>query len=156
MKLEIREFNPSDDEGVRTVAREAHSFLRKTYRRKKTASAEPAASFTRLVAVADGGIVGTATYEVRNGGLYFGSLGVLETHRRRGVTREIVQHLEKTAAGLGLPKLSCSTIEETGNIIVFEKLGFKQVSKTFTDRHESPDGHRLHEVYLEKEITILK
>lgn len=150
--LEIREFRAADDEGVRAVIREAHGFLRKIYQRSKAdRPAGQEAPFVRLVAMWDG-IVGTVTYERKADSLYFGSLGVLESRRRRGVTRAIVKHLETVASGLGLRKLSCSTVKETGNVAIFEKLGFSVVSSALAARFKSPDGRPVHEVELEKVI----
>ena len=40
--------------------------------------------FIRIVALVDNQIVGTATYEVDQNSLYFGSLGVLERYRKKG------------------------------------------------------------------------
>jgi GNAT superfamily N-acetyltransferase len=146
-RIEVRGMVPGDEAGAAEVAREAGATLRKVY----LSSKRPASGMklTRLVAVLDGRVAGIAAYEARPDGLFFCNLGVLESFRRRGLTRAMVAALEGIAAGLGLRKLSCSTIEETGNALVFGRLGFKVTARELSDI-ASAGGGELHEVFLDK------
>lgn len=155
MEIEIRRFQASDEEGTCLVSRDAHATLRRVYR--PTKSAKPIGSddlpFTRLVALSNGELIGTVTYEINGDSLYFGRLGVLETFRKKGVCGVIIKHLETVARDLGFQKLSCAAVEETGNAAIFKKLGFVVVAKDLTDKFESPEGHPVHEVRLEKQLV---
>ncbi len=74
---------------------------------------------------------GGATYEQDNDALYFGSLGVLEEYKKQGIARKLVEFIEIEAKKLGLRKLTCSTVLETGNEAIFHKLGFVEPTKKF-------------------------
>jgi predicted N-acetyltransferase YhbS len=113
----------------------------------------PELPFTRLVAVYEGTVVGSLTYEVQRSALYFGSLGVLTNHRRNGITREFISYLEQIADKMDLDSISCETILEIGNVGIFEALGFVSQTHTESLEFESPNGDVVHEVFMEKSLT---
>ena len=69
-------------------------------------------------------------------------LGVLAGFRRAGVARALVDSLADLASTLGLKGLVARTVRETGNVAVFERLGFRAVS-------EGPDEYSESDVYPE-------
>ncbi|GEM_PF-6824927 len=117
--------------------------------RKKIGSNTP---YKRIVAVADNKIVGVATYEVEGDFLYFGSLGVLSAYRKMEIAKKIISYIEEAAQTMGFSKIKCATMEKTGNVSIFEKIGFKKNSREITDKFESVDGDPVVEVYLEKSV----
>lgn len=147
----IREGIEPDKEQLTQVSREAHASLRKVYRPRPDAKQIGTdVPYTRIVGIKDGIVVGMATYEVEGDALYFGSLGVLETFRCQGIARSLVEHIENVARETGFFKISCATIEETGNVPIFEKLGFTVISREKADKFESVSGAPIHEVKMEK------
>lgn len=151
MNIEIREMAPEDEPGTRIVSKESHATLRKIYSptpiAKQIGTEVP---FTRLVALSAGQVVGMVTFEVDGKALYFGSLGVLENFRRQGIATAIVVHLEQTAKSQGFKKLTCATVKETGNVQIFEKLGFSVISSQLSDKFVSVNGEPVFEVRMEK------
>jgi len=156
--IQIREFCAQDDEGVRVVSHELHLFLRKFY--KPSLAAKPIGSgdvpFIRIVALVDNQIVGTATYEVDQNSLYFGSLGVLERYRKKGIARLLIKYIEDRAKDFGFSKLVAATMEMTGNVPFFIKVGFKIVSRELTHKFVSIDGQPVIEVFFEKDVNLIK
>lgn len=153
MNFEIREFSPLDDEGTRIVSKEAHGFLRSIYRPSKTAVQIGADTpYTRIIATCHGEVVGTATYEVDGESLYFGGLGVLEKFRRKGVASQMIRYIEEEAIRLGFKKITCSTVEETGNKIIFTRIGFEIINRDVTEKFVSLSGTPLHEIVFTKKV----
>lgn len=151
--ISIREAIDSDREQLITVSQDSHVTLRKVYRPR--ASAKPIGAdspFIRIVAVKNDIVVGMATYEVDGNSIYFGSLGVLAQYRKQGVAKALIQHIESVAIRDGFKRLTCATVEETGNVPIFEKLGFKITSCVIPEKFESLTGNAIHEVTLEKTL----
>jgi GNAT superfamily N-acetyltransferase len=153
MKIVIREFTSADEEDVQLVSKEALATLRKFYAPSATAKKIGSESSSiRLVAIYEDRIIGTVIYEEDSTSLYFGGLGVLEDYRRKGVLRILVERLEQIAKRGNFQKLTCATMIETGNVPIFEKLGFQVVSSEITNKFVSPAGQPVTEVRLEKLI----
>lgn len=149
----IREATPSDHDQLKAVSHDAHATLRKVYRPCPSAKAIGTENpYIRIVAIKDGLIVGMATYEVDGDSFYFGSLGVLDHYRKQGVARALVRHIEGIALKDGFKKLTCATVEETGNAPIFEKLGFKIISRSIAEKFESLIEKPIHEVTMEKTL----
>lgn len=106
----------------------------------------------RLVAVLDGHVVGTVQYRVADGRLSFLALGVHPAHRRRGVARALIRHLETIAARSGCGSVTAHTVRETGNVPIFEKLGFEVESEEPTPLFESERHRTLTEVAMRKRL----
>lgn len=147
----IREATHSDHDQLKAVSHDAHATLRKVYRPGPSAKAIGTENpYTRIVAIKGGLLVGMATYEVDGDSIYFGSLGVLDHYRKQGVARALVRHIEGIALKEGFKKLTCATVEETRNVPIFEKLGFKIISRAIPEKFESLIGTPIHEVTMEK------
>jgi len=157
MNILVREYTQNDLVEAKIVSDDAHAVLRKFYhptaQAKKIGSDTP---YKRIVAVADNKIVGVATYEVEGDFLYFGSLGVLTAYRKMGIAKKIISHIEEAAQSMGFSKIQCATMEKTGNVSIFEKIGFKKSSREITGKFESVDGEPIVEVYLEKSVETCR
>jgi GNAT superfamily N-acetyltransferase len=130
----------AEGDELAAVIASAIATLRHTYRPTDAAIARAASrSSPRLVALDRDEIVGTLECE---GGHVLG-LFVHEAHRRRGVARALLE-------ALGPHGLSLVTIRETGNVPIFERLGFVVVREKLATELVSDAHAELHEVYMER------
>lgn len=123
----VREALPVDHDGVENVVISATAILRKIYRpgpNAISARSKLAASCRRLVAVADGEIVGTTQYFCESDAIRLLGLMVRADRQRMGVSRALIAHLAALARNCDKQKLRARTIKETGNVPVFQRLGF--------------------------------
>ena len=179
----VRDVTVHDMKRVNEVVESAFRPLRRVYRPTRAARKHKQTletKLTRLVAVADGVIVGTLQYyrvayeaeddqrgtddraaettsnrvkEADSNRLHLLGLAVHHDYQRKGVARCLLEALTERAAGLGVPKLSLCTIKETGNVPVLLRLGFSVVSEQ-RDAYAESDLYRvLTDVYLEKRLT---
>ncbi len=151
----IREMRACDHNAAKALSKEMHETLRKVYRPSNSRPSinEGNTPFTRIVAAINEQVVGMATYEQDGDALYFGSLGVLDKYKKQGIARKLIQFIEEEAKKLGLPKLTCSTVLETGNEAIFHKLGFTTVEKQETSKFISITPKKIiHEVSLKKNL----
>jgi GNAT superfamily N-acetyltransferase len=84
----------------------------------------------RLWVITDGDDrpVGYATARVVDGAGHLDQLSVLPGHQRRGLGRQLVDHVDRWAAALGLPALTLSTFRHVPwNGPWYERLGFTVV-----------------------------
>ncbi|XBC65518.1 GNAT family N-acetyltransferase [Defluviimonas sp. SAOS-178_SWC] len=73
------------------------------------------------------------------GRLYIGKLAVAESHRRKGLARQLLAHAESRARDLGLPALEMqSRVELTGNHAAFEAMGFVRAGETAHEGYTRP------------------
>lgn len=153
--ITVREPVPGDDSELAEVDRIAIADLRKVYR-PTTIALERRASINpglrRLVAVAQGRIAGTVQYYMGVDRLSFLGLGVHSDFRRCGVATAMVQHLERIGRARGCKAISLNTVRETGNVEVFERMGFEVESQAPTLLFESETASTLYEVVMVKDI----
>ncbi|HUS33153.1 MAG TPA: GNAT family N-acetyltransferase [Kofleriaceae bacterium] len=123
MTIEVRPAQRADDHAVAAVSESALRTLRRVYRPTPAALARKRdlAILPRLVAVVEDAVVGTVEYVAGEDRLHLMGLFVAETYRRQGVARALVDELAILARGR---PLSLNTIRETGNVPIFERLGF--------------------------------
>jgi ribosomal protein S18 acetylase RimI-like enzyme len=149
--MEARESQPGDEAAIDRVTISGLATLRRTYRPAPAAIERKAArSLRRLVAIDADAIVGTVEYAIDDHRLHAIGLHVLETHRRRGVARCLIDALATIATRAGARKLSLYTIRETGNVEVFERLGFTVIAETPAGDLVGESHERLTEVYMER------
>jgi len=113
-----------DDSGTRT--------LRAVYRPTPAAIAGGRAlraGCETLVAELDGELVGVVRLRGDGDTLQLFGLFVDEGHRRRGVARALVA----AARERGYERIALHTIAETGNVPIFERLGFVTVAEQPAD-----------------------
>jgi GNAT superfamily N-acetyltransferase len=118
----VRDAEPADDAQLARVIASGIATLRLTYRPTSAAIERKAArAYHRLVAIADGELDGTVEHDGTGGVV---GLFVHADHRGRGVACALL-------AALGPRELTLRTIRQTGNVAIFERLGFAIV-------HEAP------------------
>lgn len=136
--LIVRDAAAGDE--LAAVTASAIATLRQTYRPTDAAVARAAARQSRrLVALERGEIVGTLEYDAG----HVVGLFVHEAHRRCGVARALLD-------ALGPRALSLFTIRETGNVPIFERLGFAVVREQLATDYVSDVHTALHEVYMKR------
>jgi predicted N-acetyltransferase YhbS len=156
MATSIRMATPTDADAAGRVEEEAFATVRSIYRPNAAAHANRfaiAPTLERLVAEVDGRIVGTVRFGVFGDRLRVIGLAVLPELRRRGVARALVEELARVAKLKGCRALGLYTVTKTGNVPVFERLGFRVVSEQPDVYSVSPDGGPLTEAYMEREVV---
>jgi GNAT superfamily N-acetyltransferase len=133
-----------------SVAESSFAELRRVYVPRTAANDD--SEFSRVVAVSDGQIVGTVSYAIQSGQLHLRELAVDAQHRRKGVARAIVGYLAELASAAACWTMSLYTIAQTGNVAVFERLGFRTVTEEPAIWAVSPGGEELIEVLMERPI----
>ncbi len=151
MTITVRDAQPHDIEAALRVDAAAVATLRQTYRPNQKALANRkrlSPHLKRIVCLLDGRIVGTTQYYQDGNSLRLLGLGVLPEARRQGVARAMIAALADSARGLGLCSLATHTVRETGNVAIFQKLGFHVVSETPDEYYESDKYATLTDVDL--------
>ena len=153
--ITVRLATPEDNDAMAEVSALATETLRETYRLTphppSDASDRPA--LTRLVAEVEGRIVGTVQYGIRGSRLHIIGLMVRPDHRRKGVARAMIESLALTARDLGMTHLSLYTIRETGNVPIFERVGFAVIREETATWAESDRFDALTDVYMERNLA---
>lgn len=149
VSLIVRPASVGDAAGIEAVAASGLATLRQFYRPTPEALARRAKLpvLPRLVAVLDDAIVGTVEYALGRERLHLMGLFVLASHRRLGVARCFIDTLASLARPL---PLSLDTIRETGNVPIFERLGFVVVREQPARDFVSERYRELVDVYLER------
>ena len=153
--IRVRHAAAEDVEAAAEVSALATETLRETYRPIPNAPGDgsPRPALTRLVAEVEGRIVGTVQYGVRGSRLHIIGLMVYPDQRRKGVARAMIESLAGTARDLGMTHLSLYTIRETGNVPIFEHMGFAAIREETASWAESDRFDALTDVYMEKNVA---
>lgn len=111
----------------------------------------------RLIAVestSDGRkkILGSVEYELLPDQLSLMALAVHPEFRRHGIARRLIQKLQHIAAAENIPRLTLWTITQTGNVPLFEHLGFQTLRISPADLFESDLYDTLTEAFMELSI----
>jgi GNAT superfamily N-acetyltransferase len=148
----VRRAAPEDTSAAEEVVAIATETLRETYRPKQYGDASAHPALIRLVAEIEGRIVGTVQYGPKGSRLHIIGLMVHPDHRRKGVARAMIESLAGIARDLGLTHLSLYTIKETGNVPIFERLGFTVLRGETAVWAESDKYDALTDVYMERAL----
>jgi len=151
--ITIRRAAESDAASVATIKEEAFAPLAPIYRPVGEAAArqvERAREGTRLVAEVDGRIVGTVQYAVHQDHVHVIGLAVHPEAQRIGIARALLVWIASLAPSLGRNTVRLDTIRETGNVEVFERMGFRAVKESVPTWCTSDDYPKLHEVTMER------
>lgn len=97
--------------------------------------------------------MGTAEYVVNDDHLYVQGVAVLPAYRGHGVCRALLDYAEEIARRGHLPTLRLCAIEETGNVAIFERLGFHVTGRAVAGNHVSPDGGPVTQVDMERTVA---
>jgi GNAT superfamily N-acetyltransferase len=152
----VREPAPDDELEVAEVDRLATATLRAVYRPTAAALEHRAttdANGLRLVAVLAARIVGVVQYRLAGDHLFLSRLGVHPAFRRRGVAAALIRQLEIIGRTGGCIAMVLHTVRETGNVRIFERLGFRVLSEQPTDLFQSDTLPVLSEVVMRKELA---
>lgn len=153
--IEIRSCLEGEVEVAEGVSKEAFLGLRQVYRPTPAAVRRQqnlAPDLKRLVAVDGTDLIGTVQYRVTNDGLHLLGLAVSPSRRRAGIARALMERLRSIAIDHLCRRLSLYTIEQTGNVKVFEHLGFKVVERAPAEGVISALGEPLTEAFMERVI----
>ena len=92
-----------------------------------------------LVVNVEGESVACVRFRFEGDTLYFHRLSVDPEHRRKGSAVELVGELERLAREAGLGRMTCSVrLAQTGNLALYEKLGFETVGVRSVCRDGTP------------------
>lgn len=128
----IREATSTESKKVTGVFEAAFAPLRPIYRPTVETLARQAnqrRKETRLVAVLDEQIVATVQFDLHKEHLHVIGLAVHPAFQRRGIAGSLLNWISDHAVKLGRHTVVLETIKETGNVLVFEKLGFHIVNE---------------------------
>ena len=164
-RILIREYCDSDRVEADEVTEKAFESLRQIYRPTREAiemkRRRPPAP--RLIAIHTkqldenlqnaGMIVGSVEYEVLDDQLSMMALAVHPEWRRRGIARLLIAKLREIGRDRGVSRVTLWTILETGNVPIFEQLGFRVVQVEKADLFESDQFEELEEAFMELLIS---
>jgi len=102
-----------------------------------------------LVAEIGGVIIGTLQHAQHQEHVHIIGLAVHPEFQRRGVARALVREVVARAPTLDRDVVVVDTIRETGNVAVFERMGFRTYSEEVARWCASDDFGVVHEVKLE-------
>lgn len=151
--ITVRVAHLGDAVAVQRITDAAFAPLRRIYEPSPTQRAHVAAQeLERLVAIDGAHMVGTVRWRSDGDLLRVTGLAVEPTHQRRGVARTLLHMLAAFARIRGCRALALYTIEQTGNVSVFERLGFMEIWKERDVSSISVSGADLFEVYMERPL----
>jgi len=153
--LTIRRASAADAAAARELGENAFAELRSVYEPSPLAKEMHAGmgELGRLVAEADGRFVGTVRYRVSGMCLHVTGLAVSPDSRSRGIARRLITQLASLAKERGCSKMGLYAVEQTGNVAVFERLGFHVVAASPAQYSISVDGRPLTEAYMERAVA---
>ena len=150
--LSVRVAADTDNAAALRIAQQAFDELRSIYRPKELAMPVASPKSVRLVAEADDQIVGTVLYTTESDRLHLRGLAVDSLFRRAGVATALIEYLIELAKTAGLKSLSLYTVKQTGNVTIFDRLGFHIVSEEPAYWAVSGSGIELTDVFMQKPV----
>ena len=155
MLITVRPPQACDEAEIAEVDRLSTEDLRKVYRPAPAAvelRTSIANRLQRLVATVNDRVVATVQYYFNGDCVAVLELGVHPESRRHGLARALVEELERIGEATGATALTLYTIRQTGNVAIFESLGFSVESEQPTSLFESASGDALTEVLMKKHL----
>lgn len=98
-------------------------------------------------------MLGTAEYVLRDDHLYVQGLAVHPNCRGQGVGRALICVAEEIARKTNRDMVALRVIEETGNVAIFERWGFKVSSRAISAGYVSPSGNAVTHAEMERTIA---
>jgi predicted N-acetyltransferase YhbS len=151
----VRECREEEMEEAKRVSSEAFEEHRRVYRPSPQAlgaKREIERTLNRLVALDGGNVVGTVQYWILDDRLHLVGLAVHPSRQRQGIGLELLKRVRELAAERKLGRLSLCTVEQTGNVPIFQRLGFAVAEKKDAEDTISVSGEALTDVYMEKVV----
>lgn len=149
----VRESYETEEAARRLLLETATQELRRIYRPREDGGQPDCEPSGALVAVKGSMLVGTAEYLEKDDHVYVRCVAVHPECRNQGVCRALLRAAEKIAKDHALAALAACAIEETGNVGIFEKLGFTVISRAVAPNHVDPEGGPVIQVDMERKIT---
>ena len=152
--ITVRDAAAADRAAIVELERLATEDLRKVYRPTAVALQQRAAldpQLRHLVAVVTGLLVGIVHYKIEDDQLSFLGLAVHPGFRRRGIAAALVAELEAICRRNDCRALTLWTVRETGNVEIFQRLGFAAEFEEPSRLFESDTFPSLSEVFMRKE-----
>lgn len=151
LTIEIREVLPEDQDAFRQVHARAFQPLRAIYKPgPKARSGEQNGKTTRLVAIRNGQIQATACYEITDDFLEIFGFATDPEHQSQGLARAILQAMEGIAQNAGKKQIRASVVTETGNVAIYQRLGFSELATKESQTFISDQFAVIHETVMEK------
>lgn len=154
-EIMVRLATPQDAQGYDEAWQSAMSTLRETYRTTQQFLNEewrPPSDLTRIAAVLDGRVVGVVQCYVQDDCFHIMRFGVHADFRGMGVGRKLIEYVSDLARAKGFERISVYTIKETGNVPIYEALGFSVLSEEEAKWAESDKYDKLTDVHLERSV----
>jgi diamine N-acetyltransferase len=151
----IRDATPQDEPAARALEGRIFAALRHLYIPSSAAIAQAKqehAQFARSIAEADGKIIGTVRWRVEDDRISLRALAVDENHRGKGIARTLVEHVLEHARKRGLRAVSAYAVAATGNVVIYERMGFTVIRESVDPTSTRPDGGPALEAYLERRL----
>ncbi len=151
--IETRPALSTELDQVRSIRAQSFVTLREVYRPLPNALPVDAASdplLYDLIAFISGRAAGVVGISQRSMDMRVSGLAVLPEFRNRQVATALLEHAHRLAQDSGCGVLRLFTIGETGNIPIFERLGFECVAETVADWCVSDRFDTLHDVEMIK------
>lgn len=105
--------------------------------------------YTVIVGSLNQMVVTTIQYQAENGILFLFGLSVHEEFRRRGIAREVMKYLIALVKAQKLKLIRFNTMRITGNVEIFQKLGFIVTSEKASVLCEGLNGEQIMDVQME-------
>lgn len=149
---EIRQATTSDSAQIAEVFHAAFAPLRTLYVPSREAADRQVqlCGAMRIVAGISGRIVGTVEVDRRRQNLHLVGFAVDPDFQGLGIGRAVVNWIE---AHFTAHAIELATIRETGNVPVFERMGFDVVTEKVADWCVSTRFECLHEVTMAKTLA---
>jgi len=152
----IREANSADAAEVAAVLEASFTPLRSIYRPTAdtlTRQTKHRWEETRLVAELEGHVVATVQYDQHETHLHVLGLAVHPDFQRKGIAGCLLDRIVADASQLGLQTVVMETIRETGNVPIFEKLGFRIVQENIAAWCVSETHEQLYFVTMKRTVV---
>lgn len=144
---------PNDVDDIRAIRHRSFATLRDVYTPNAgIQSVDSIGTSTRdeIVAAVTGQLVGVISATSDGAALRLSGLAVLPEFRRRGIARSLIKHARRVAVDANCESMRLFTIRETGNVAIFEALGFSSVGESLADWCVSDRFGDLHETEMER------
>ena len=156
-KSMIKQQISGTDHSLLSLSNTSFSELRKIYLPTSKAQRNQASSTDEWICLGyylDHKLVGLIKVKLSGKTLNLSTLAVMPECRKRGVARSLILEAERMFSNAGLLSVWC--VEQTGNVEIFEALGFKVAERIESDIFELVDSSNVKaiEVRLERQAAV--
>lgn len=97
--------------------------------------------------------MGTAEYVIKDDHVYVQGVAVRSSCRRKGICRSLLAAAGELARKSNLRAVKLHVIEETGNVVIFEKLGFRVANRAVAPDYVGASGGVVTRVKMERQLA---